>query len=102
MVVVNGLCEDVIWLLLTVLCLEDDDKELPEIYSQQTQQKDKAFFFGFTPPTFSYYKIYLQLIIIRVCLIYVCKSLSIQYITFGPFPQFLLTFLDVFKLRCKL
>ena len=30
-----------------------------------------------------------------------CKSLSIQYITFGPFPQFLLTFLDIFKLRCK-
>ena len=38
MVVVNGLCEDVIWLLLTVLCLEDDDKELPEIYSQQTAE----------------------------------------------------------------
>ena len=30
-----------------------------------------------------------------------CKSLSIQYITFGPFPQFLLTFLDISKLRCK-
>ena len=38
MVVVNGLCEDVIWLLLTVLCLEEEDKELPEIFFQQTQQ----------------------------------------------------------------